>query len=156
MQQTGCSELVRKQKSGLRHGYIAARIYEPRCARDTDGGDGAAGDADERGDVLNNDTEEREERGRGGGVSLLGAVAALQGAGVALVGRRAGGRVAARGRRCGSSKGRKCESGEGGELGEVHDNACGCGGLNCAVRVRMVGLALLLLCGLEALWYCFR
>ena len=120
MQQTGCSELVRKQKSGLRREYIAVRIYEPRRARDPDGGDGAAGDADERGDVLHNDTEEREERGRGGGVSLLGAVAALQGAGVALVGRRAGGRVAARRGGCGGGKGSERERGDGGELGELH------------------------------------
>lgn len=99
---------------------MTGRRCVPRGARDADGGDRAAGDSDERGDVLYDDAQESEERRRGGGVGLLDAAAALQRAGVALVGRPAGGRVAARGRRCGGGKGRERERGEGGELGEVH------------------------------------
>ena len=82
----------------------------PRVTRDGNGADGAANHADLSSNVLGDDTQKTQEICDGGLFRRLNAVAALKGAGVALIGRRAAGR----------NEGGESKGGEGGEDGKLH------------------------------------
>ncbi len=85
----------------------------PGVSRGTDHADGVAGHADLTGKALDDDAQEAEEGGDAGGVRRLDALAALESAGVALVGRRI-----AEGD--GHGEGGESEGGESRESEELH------------------------------------
>lgn len=87
--------------------------HVPRVTSNANDGNGAAAQSNLRGDVLDDNTKEAEKRGHGGLAGRRHAVAALSGAGVALVRR-----VAAGGD--GHGEGSEGEGGEGREGSELH------------------------------------
>ena len=85
----------------------------PRVASNANGSDGAAGEPNLSGDPSGGDAKETHEKSSDRVASIRGAVAALDSASVALVGRRASGRDS-------HGEGGESESGESRESGELH------------------------------------
>jgi hypothetical protein len=110
VQQTGSAVLQNGEQS-VKWLQMSKDADEPRVAPSTNDCDGRAGNPNEDIEVLEDDAQEAENLGGTCAVSLLDAVAALDGASVALTGR--GGPTS----RCGD---RKSSESEGGEELELH------------------------------------